>query len=170
MKIPDMLVSTCRSPGPADGDWHDFLKYMRAIGFSEAQVLQLRTIDRQLLKTLGRVESAPAAPESSMDALPAPAGANEFYLLAINRDGAFADFVPRGWMLVGHDLSDESLTSSLLNCGPWTGGLRPIFERLNSHGLLTEEDSRMAQKLLPVEWGDAEPHAHTVVWALYERR
>ena len=38
------------------------------------------------------------------------------------------------------------------------------------HGLLTEEDSRMAQKLLPVEWGDAEPHAHTVVWALYERR
>ena len=72
-------------------------------------------------------------------------------------------------MLLGHDLSNETHTSSLLNCGPWEGQLKPFTERLNEYGLLSRQDAESAKKILPNEWGD-DPHARVTVWALYERR
>jgi hypothetical protein len=64
-------------------------------------------------------------------------------------------------------LSDETHTSSLLNCGPWEGKLSPLASRLNCYGLLTYEDAVLAQTLLPTEW-PGDPHGEVTIWALYE--
>lgn len=146
----------------------DFSKYMKSIGFTEARIEKLRTIDRQLLKHLGRVECTPTSLDARLKSLPAPKGEEEFRLIAINLSGEFGEFIPNGWRLAGHDLSDETLTSSLLNCGPWTGRLAPLYERLNTAGLLSLDDASSAQALLPLEWGQQEHHARVVIWALYE--
>jgi hypothetical protein len=69
--------------------------------------------------------------------------------------------------LLGHDLSDETWTSSLLNCGRWSGVLAPIAQRVNQYGLLNLEDAKKAQALLPQAWHD-NPHAHVTIWALFE--
>jgi hypothetical protein len=69
--------------------------------------------------------------------------------------------------LLGHDLSDRTLTSSLLNCGRWEGVLEPIAKRARDNGLLDLLDAKLAQALLPEAWhGDA--HAYVTIWALYE--
>ena len=69
--------------------------------------------------------------------------------------------------LLGYDLSDETWTSSLLNCGQWQGVLEPIARRRGENGLLGLEDAQLAQALLPEVWrGD--PHSHVTVWALFE--
>ncbi|MFE1746063.1 hypothetical protein [Coleofasciculus sp. H7-2] len=68
---------------------------------------------------------------------------------------------------LGYDLSDETWTSSLLNCGRWEGVLAPIAQRVNQYGLLNLEDAKTAQKLLPEVWCN-NPHAFVKIWALFE--
>ena len=69
--------------------------------------------------------------------------------------------------LLGHDLSDRTRTSTLLNCGRWEGVLEPIAKRARDNGLLDLPDAKLAQALLPEAWqGDA--HAYVTIWALYE--
>ena len=41
---------------------------------------------------------------------------------------------------LGYDLSDETWTSSLLNCGRWEGELMKIAQRVNQYGLLNWEE------------------------------
>jgi len=57
----------------------------------------------------------------------------------------------------------------LLNCGPWKGQLQPFADRQNQFGLLSRSDAEAAQNLLPLVWGENEPHAQVVIWALFER-
>jgi hypothetical protein len=72
--------------------------------------------------------------------------------------------------LLGHDLSERDCsigTSSLFNCGLWTGVLEPIVARALPNGLLTLEDAKLAQALLPEAW-HRDPHSDVTVWAMYE--
>ena len=114
----------------------------------------------------GDIETSPDAIARHVEMLPAPT-ASQYYLLAINLDAQFAAFAPTRWIFLGCDLCDETETSSLLNCGPWLGRLKPFTERLNSVGLLSLNDARDAQRLLPQEWGHGTDHARVDVWALY---
>ena len=94
--------------------------------------------------------------------------ATEYYQLLVHLSlGRPAPRDPSRFRLLGYDLSDETHTSSLLNCGPWTGELAPFTLRLNPFGLLAQEDARMAQALLPDAWGN-DPHSIVEVWALFE--
>ncbi len=45
--------------------------------------------------------------------------------------------------LLGFDLCDETKTSSILNCGPWTGLLFPLTKKLNNYGLLPDINSAL---------------------------
>lgn len=93
----------------------------------------------------------------------------EYILLAVEVDAEPLPSQTESCHLLGFDLCDETLTSALLNCGPWAGQLGQFVERANKYGLLTQEDGRLAQALLPVAKPN-EPHAQTTIWALYEIR
>ena len=161
-----MFVSTRRTWRPDDHDWEGFVTPR---GFS--RFAELRSIDAQLNgypASSGDIDCTPDSLAASVEELPPPQSDREYLLLAINLSREFAEFVPKGWTLLGHDLTDETYTSSLLNCGIWEGRLAPIAARMNRVGLLSREDAEAAQRLLPKEWGTGMDHAHTVVWALYE--
>jgi hypothetical protein len=106
-----------------------------------------------------------------LDELPTPDPNNEHYQLAIDllTEPESEARLPEGWKLLGHDLSDETHISSLHNCAPWVGQLEPLTHRLNNVGLLSLTDAELARKLLPMEWGEHDHHAHVTIWALYER-
>ncbi len=103
-----------------------------------------------------------------MSALPEIDTIQHYYLLAVNLEEDAPPTLPDNAVLLGYDLTDETHTSSVLNCGPWTDKLAPIAQRLNRYGLLTLEDARLAEQLLPQVWGEEEPHAWVDIWALYE--
>jgi len=162
-----MFVSTRKRFRKGDKGWAEYIRSVDLPVLSE-----VRTIDSALNRYAdgaGDIECSPETLGKSAEALPSPKPKDEYYLLAINRNADFAAYAPNGWKLLGHDLSDETETSSLLNCGPWEGLLKPFTERLNSVGLLSREDAETAQRLLPQQWGEGMDHAHVAVWALYER-
>ena len=71
--------------------------------------------------------------------------------------------------LLGYDLVENGYAiSSLLNCGFWEGELAQFTTQLNEFGLLGLEEVRRAELLLPVVWGENEPHAFADVWAICE--
>lgn len=119
----------------------------------------------------GPEECTPETLDQALADLPIPDPNDQYYLLAIDllTESEFVARLPGGWKLLGHDVSDETRTSSLHNCGPWKGRLEPFVHRLNEFGLLSLADAELARKLLPLEWGEQEPHAHVTIWALYER-
>lgn len=165
-ELDNMFVSTRETFRKERSGWAAYAKFQGSGDHSE-----VRTVDALLNPyppNSGDIEVSPETLDESVDALPAPKAIGEYYLLAINLDRD-APYVPTGWKLLGYDLSDETRTSSLLNCGPWKGLLAPFTKRQNSVGLLSRPDAESAQKLLPTEWGEGEPHSHVVVWALYER-
>jgi hypothetical protein len=99
--------------------------------------------------------------------IPPPVLGREYYLLftdALGPNGNLAD--PRLKPL-GFDLSDETWTSSLLNCGRWEGELARISRRTGENGLLSLEDAKAAQALLPEAW-NGDPHSFVTIWALFE--
>jgi hypothetical protein len=101
------------------------------------------------------------------DLLPNPIVGKQYYLLFAD---ALSQEIPKNHprlKLLGHDLSDETWTSSLLNCGRWEGVLAPIAQRVNQYGLLSLENAKKAQALLPEAWHD-NPHALVTIWALFE--
>ncbi|MBW4422553.1 MAG: hypothetical protein KME13_25630 [Myxacorys californica WJT36-NPBG1] len=99
--------------------------------------------------------------------LPLPVPGKQYYQLFTN---ALTEQIPQAHprlKLLGYDLSDETWTSSLLNCGRWEGVLAPIAQRINQYGLLNLDDAKSAQVLLPEVWDD-NPHAFVKIWALFE--
>ena len=92
--------------------------------------------------------------------------AQNHLLFADALEEAIAQHHPR-LKLLGYDLSDETWTSSLLNCGRWEGILAPIAQQVNQYGLLNLEDAKIAQSLLPDAWCN-DPHAFVTIWALFE--
>ena len=106
--------------------------------------------------------------ESALGALPSPADDGEYLLVGKCLEPGAPEPVS-GFEFLGCDLSDETMTSSVLNCGQWRGLVEPCVARLNQYGLLSVVDAREVQRLLPLEWGADERHAVSDVWALYGR-
>ena len=105
--------------------------------------------------------------EEVIDWLPRPIPGQQYYLLFTD---ALKEAIPQHHprlKLLGYDLSDETWTSSLLNCGRWEGILAPIAQRVNQYGLLNLEDAKIAQSLLPDAWCN-DHHAFVTIWALFE--
>ncbi len=99
--------------------------------------------------------------------LPNPILGEQYYLLFTDAHRSEIPSEHPRLKLLGYDLSDETWTSSLLNCGRWEGVLAPIAQRVNQYGLLNSEDAKIAQSLLPEAWHD-NPHAMVTIWALFE--
>lgn len=162
-----MFVSTRKRFRKGDKHWNDYVASVRLPHLSE-----VRTIDQLLnhyAPHAGDIECTLETLGQAVDELPIPNPRDEYYLLAINLTTDSAACVPGAWKLLGYDLADETETSSLLNCAPWEGKLKPFTQRLNDVGLLSRADAEAAQKLLPEEWGEGMDHADAAIWAVYER-
>lgn len=96
-----------------------------------------------------------------------PENADEYQLLFVDAEGEHHPLLHPRLHLLGYDLSDETWTSSLLNCGRWMGPLEAIARRTRSNGLLNFEDAVEAKRILPEAW-KGNPHANVTIWALYE--
>lgn len=93
----------------------------------------------------------------------------EYLQLAINTAEENVPSLPDWFRLLGYDLVENGFAiSSLLNCGPWKGELAEFTARLNEFGLLGLEEVKRAEIVLPVAWGQDEPHAFADVWAIFE--
>ena len=162
-----MFVTVRRKIRRGDKRW---LEYIKAV--DRPQLDEVRTMDWYMnpyAPHAGDVNCTLETLDQALDDLPIPDVNNEYYLLVIDVLNDSVARVPDGWKLLGHDLSDVTRTSSLHNCGTWEGLLEPLARRLNEVGLLSLADAELARKLLPMEWGEQERHAHVTIWALYER-
>lgn len=162
-----MFVSVRKRFRKGDKGWSDYIKSVSLPHLSE-----VRTIDSFLnhyAPDAGDIECTIETLTQALNDLPTPNSRDEYYLLAVNLTTDSAVRVPNAWKLLGHDLADETHISSLHNCGPWQGRLKPFTEGLNDVGLLSRADAELARKLLPMEWGENMDHANTAIWALYER-
>lgn len=107
--------------------------------------------------------------EEVLDWLPTPIPGKQYYQIFTD---ALKGNIPQNYpqlKLLGYDLSDETWTSSLLNCGRWQGNLAPLAQRVNEYGLLNLEDAKTAQTLLPEAWYN-DAHAFVTIWALFEMK
>lgn len=164
-----MFVSVRRKMRRGDTRW---LEYVEAI--DRPYLDEVRTIDSYMnhyAPHAGDEQCTPETVDRALGELPSPDPNSEYYLLAIDllAEPECVARLPSGWKLLGHDLSDETQTSSLHNCGRWEGRLEPLTRRLNNVGLLSLQDAELARKLLPQEWGEKMDHAKVTIWALYER-
>jgi hypothetical protein len=161
-----MWVSTRRSFREGDAGWS---KYVEFIGLPELK--EVRSLDSMLNEYVQDCGSCPLESYEDLLAalrcLPLPSGEREYYLLFVDAEHEQAPPAGARCTLLGHDLSDETHTSSVLNCGPWTGELARFTRRLNGYGLLTLDDAVAVKSILPRAW-PGEPHANVTVWALYE--
>jgi len=161
-----LFVSTRRRFQHGDPAWDRYINWI------ELPLLrEVRTLDASLneyVNGCGSLYCEPSEVNSVLEMLPTPGSEREYYLLGRLLDSETAAPVD-GFEFLGCDLSDETMTSSIVNCGPWKGRLAPFVSRLNSFGLLSTTHALEVQKLLPVEWGAEEPHAVTNIWALYGR-
>jgi hypothetical protein len=161
------FVSTRQVFQRGDATWDGYIEWIRLPHLSE-----IRTLDAKLneyVDRCGDVYCDRADIKAALETLPAPRGPQEHYLLAAKVDSDEWAETFDGFDFLGCDLSDETGTSSVLNCGPWRGALQPLVARLNRYGLLSVRDALQVQKLLPREWGVEEPHADADVWALFGR-
>jgi hypothetical protein len=161
-----LFVSTRQRFRQGDPGWDGYIAW---IGLT---IEEVRTIDAKLNKYVdecGDLYCAPSEVETVIEMLPKPSNDREYTLLAaaVGSEGCPEELA--GFELLGCDLSDETITSSVVNCGPWRGLLAPFVQRINSYGLLSVADAREAQKLLPQEWGD-NPHASATIWAVFAKR
>lgn len=162
-----MFVSIRKRFRKGDNGWAQYTSFVELPELSE-----VRSIDSALNRYAagsGDIECWPETLTKSVEELPIPKENDEYCMLAINLDADPRGYVPKGWKLLGHDLADETQTSSLLNCGPWKGQLRQFMERLNDVGLLSRSDAVLAQQWIPREWGEGMDHTHVAVWAVYEQ-
>ena len=159
-------VSTRRSFREGDEGWP---KYVEFIGLPELK--EVRSLDSMLNEYVQDCGSCPLESyddfAAALESLPRLSNEREYHLLFVDAEREQPPPADVPCTLLGHDLSDETHTSSLLNCGPWTGELAPFSRRLNAYGLLTLEDAVAVKSILPRAWPD-EPHAKVTVWALYE--
>ena len=164
-----MFLSVRKKVRKGDKGWHECIEPL-----GEPHLLEVRSIDFYMnpyAQRSGYIACTPETLDQALDDMPIPDPNNEYYQLAIDllAEPEYVARLPDGWKLLGHDLTDETRTSSLHNCGRWEGQLEPLTRRLNEFGLLSLADAELARKLLPLEWGEQEPHAHVTIWALYER-
>lgn len=173
-----MLLSARQILLPTDRDWLTFIDWIRIRGLS-----QVRTIDNSLNDYVGDSNELTLKPQDlrnlnrALRELPRIKRDHEYYLLAVNASkGEDTEFLSELDNTIGReslrylecDLSNRSLTSSLLNCGPWEGELAEYHERVNEVGLLSFEDAMAARKKLPEAFGKSDPLALADVWMLYE--
>lgn len=160
----EMWLSTRSILRAGDPEWDD---YIRFVGLPHLR--EVRTIDSWCNPSLEGSYPVYSMGEvwERMELLPKPAQGREYYLL-------FTDALAAGDLpnhprlkLLGYDLSDETWTSSLLNCGRWRGELEAIASRTGENGLLGFGDAQLAQKALPNAWNN-DPHSFVTVWALFE--
>jgi hypothetical protein len=161
-----MWLSRRRIRRASDLDWD---KYTQFVGLPHLE--ELRSIDSwcsPCLKGNFPVDTLDELWEViNLEGLTPESDGSEYNLLftdALARNGSV---VHPQLKLLGYDLSDETWTSSLLNCGQWQGALAAIARRTGRNGLLSLEDARLAQALLPEAWG-GDPHSYVTVWALLE--
>ncbi len=161
-----MWLSTRFKFREGDDDWADYQRFIQL-----PQLKEVRSLDAALNKYVdhcGSCElSSLARLSSARGALPPVVSEAQYLLLVMDAEKEQLPADAAGCRLLGHDLSDETRTSSLLNCGSWTGRLAPFVGRLNGYGLLSHDDAIAAKALLPAEW-PGDPHAEVTVWALYE--
>jgi hypothetical protein len=162
----EMWLSLRRIRRSGEPEWDDYIDF---VGLPHLR--EIRTIDSWCNPCVdgnyrvSTLDELWAQLETGL--LPIPVAGSEYYLLftdALAPNGSVRH--PR-LRLLGYDLSDETWTSSLLNCGRWEGVLALIAQRTNANGLLSLDDAKLAQSLLPEAWGD-NPHGVVTVWALFE--
>ena len=144
-------------------------KYLEFVGISK--LTEVRTIDHSLNELIDGSEGIHCDAESFEEALselPKLPSSSHYIQLAVNLTDEPNPTIPSKASLLGYDLADETEISSLLNCGAWESRLADFAKRLNEFGLLTLEDAREAQRLLPLEWGEEEGHAFVDIWAIYQ--
>lgn len=160
-----MWLSTRKRFGETDPNWADYVAF---VGL--AHLREVRTIDTSLnayVGDRGELEVTTLEQLHPVRAALGPVGGDAYVLLYLDAEKEQAPPAAIGARLLGHDLSDETHTSSLLNCGRWEGVLAPLTRRRNAYGLLTFDDAVEAKALLPRAW-PGDPHARVTVWALYE--
>ena len=162
----EMWLSTRAVRRIGDAEWDDFVRFVGLTHLTE-----VRTIDSWCNPC-----SDGNYPVHSLDELwerlelkllPEPKPSREYYLMFTDAFGPHGMIEHPRLKLLGYDLSDETWTSSLLNCGQWQGVLEPIARRTGANGLLGLEDAKLAQSLLPDAW-NGDPHGNVTVWALFE--
>jgi len=160
---PTMWLSTRQRLCKGDTDWDGFTDFVGLSHLSE-----VRSIDScwnacvegnfpiaSISDLWGKLESL----------RPAKMG-KEYHLLFVDSEH-HDTFTDPGLTFLGYDLSDETWTSSLLNCGRWQGQLAALAAGSRSNGLLDLLAAKTAQAVLPNEW-DGDPHGYVTIWALYE--
>lgn len=161
-------ISTRRYRAMGDPDWEEWAAIAKGVGLGP--LVEMRTVDGHFNPAVEESGSyllnGPDEAWERLDLLPTPKGDREYYLLVFDavRHPAVDD--PH-FRLLGYDVSDETMTSSLMNCGSWNGELGSIAQRSQMNGLLTWDDAREAQRILPRVW-NGDPHSHVFVWAMYE--
>ncbi|MGK7883565.1 MAG: hypothetical protein AB4057_02940 [Crocosphaera sp.] len=105
--------------------------------------------------------------ELIVNQLPKLTSSKYYYLLIADSSKQEIDKEIPYLKFLGYDLSDETWTSSLLNCGKWEGELMKIAQRVNQYGLLNWEDAILARSKLPQAWNN-DHHAFVTIWELYE--
>ena len=160
-----MWISTRNYFKRGDPGWENYIEFIQIPG-----LVEVRSIDSMLNDFVEDSGAVPCEREDVFEMireLP-PVSSGAYYQLAVNLREESARAASPGWNLLGYDLSDETRTSSILNCGPWKGRLAPFVGRLNGFGLLTLEDATLVQRILPEVWGEEEPHARCDIWQLHE--
>jgi hypothetical protein len=159
-----MWLST-RATRPRNApDWDDFFRHK-----GMPHVRDVRSIDSWLNPSVDGHYGAGSLDQAweMLDLLLKPPGEGEYHLMFTDALAGDLPEHPR-LKLLGYDLSDETWTSSLLNCSNWQGELAAIAQRTGENGLLRRlEDARLAQALLPDAW-PGDPHSLVTVWALFE--
>lgn len=160
----EMWLSTRAIRRRGDPEWDP---YIHSVGLTHLK--EVRTIDSWCNPCLDGNYSVSTLDElwERMELLREPEPGRSYHLLFMN--ALLPSGVPQHdrLKLLGYDLSDETWTSSLLNCGRWQGPLESIAQRTRENGLLELDDAKLAQTLLPQVRPD-DPHSHVTVWALFE--
>lgn len=160
-----MWLSTREGFRSGDPTWDDYIHF---IGLPRLR--EVRSIDSALNPCAGGNYPVYSLDEvwERLEILSPPDPKRwEYYLLFMDALATLPLEHPRLRPL-GYDLSDETWTSSLLNCSQWGGVLEPIGRAREGNGLLGRlEDAKLAQALLPEAWA-GDPHSYVTVWALFE--
>lgn len=161
-----LWLSTREIRRAGDPEWEGYIQF---IGLPHLR--EVRSIDSWCNPGLGG-----NLPVSSLEELwecleadgdSGPTDGSQYHLLFTDALGHHGSICHPRLKLLGYDLSDETWTSSLLNRGQWQGILEPIARRSGQNGLLSLEDAKLAQAVLPEAWrGD--PHSFVTIWVLFE--
>lgn len=160
----EMWLSTRKIRRAGYPEWDSFIEF---VGLKHLR--EVRTIDSWCNPCLDGNDPVNTLDElwERVNLLPPLNSGIEYHLLFTDALGPNGSVAHSRLKLLGYDLSDETWTSSLLNCGQWQGALEPIARRTGENGLLSLEDAKLAQALLPEVWG-GDPHGFVTVWALFE--